>query len=179
MTRFLGTARWLAALSVSAALGTPAVWAGASQVTYIPILADSERALVGQGGCGADGTDAEIDDDPGPDDAAAITAYLAEQRVPTHTEFIRCDANLNGRLDYNDANRLLIGLRAAPYKRGDANGDGKVTSSDATMIKSYLNNGSTAILNIKVYNADCNSDGLLDEHDVQGVLNMAVGLKCN
>lgn len=176
-------------------LGGSLVWAQGNQVTPVPIVASSEFLLVGDGNCngvsGVTSTDAQL-----------LKMFLAGTKMPSHTEHIRCDANQNGRLDHDDVRKILsasVGTMRLPisaHKKGDADGSGSVTAYDAALVAYYLeHDGSTsftsivsiirallgdatAIKKVRMYNADCNSDGSIDDRDVKGALNIAIGLTC-
>ena len=169
-------------VGVTLGMLSSASWARAeNQVRHIPVVANSDRTIVANGDCSGNGQLDKLDQ-------VMLSLYISGEVTPSHTEFLRCDANQNGHLDRKDGPYfILVGTTTifpAPvpmsrFKPGDANGDGVVTTTDAALIEVYLNNSSTAVMGIKVYNADCNSDGVINTKDVKGALNIAVGLQCN
>lgn len=190
----------LAVLFVTACvmgMAAPRAWAQGNQVTTVPIVASSDYLMVGDGNCnGVSGVTAT--------DAQLLKQYIAGLKMPSHTEHIRCDANQNGRLDHDDVDKILkraVGTLSLPisrYRAGDADGSGTVTAVDASIIALYLKHtpekttfpsimeilrrllgqSTDPVQNLRVYNADCNSDGLIDDRDVKGALDIAVGLTC-
>ena len=64
-------------------------------------------------------------------------------------------------------------LDAQTYKRGDANGDGKVDGLDITLTTAAIVDGD--LTGLIFDNADTNLDGKLDAIDVVEISNIAVG----
>ena len=60
--------------------------------------------------------------------------------------------------------------------RGDVNGDGKVDSADAMLVKKY-DAGLLSLSNDEIKRADLNGDGKIDSCDAVYILRIAAGLK--
>lgn len=87
----------------------------------------------------------------------------------------QADANLNGRIDNEDARLILArfgSINPTPlyqFKPGDANGDGNISAVDALVVTQYLENMSLTI-RLMLYNADANQDYFVDGRDVNCIM---------
>jgi hypothetical protein len=75
-------------------------------------------------------------------------------------QFLEVDVTKDGLVDVDD---LLALWDMAPFKRGDANGDGALDISDGQFVADYLFNGGEAPVPMEA--GDANGDGKLDLSD--------------
>ena len=150
-------------------LSIPVVWA--DNVSTVVIVPQTSQAKLGRGDLDNSGAVNLFD-------LLKVQDVLLGRVVPTYEDVLRGDVNFNGRIDQDDYNKIngkilgTIQLPLATYRAGDTNKDGKVDILDLTMVIDYLLNRSVDIM---LYNADCDRNGVIDFRDRDRIQNVILG----